>query len=196
MTIELSQEEKQRVLQTEDVFVLMQKLLQRESKIDKSKLHLWVVALDPKSRIVLVELILLGSINLEELHPSEIFSLALQKQAKRLIFCHNNGDGSLRISEESKDLTAWMIEIGRLVDVPIYDHLVINEHSYLSFREQGIQEELEQSKKWMIPRERERLLVEASRKATEQAIKKQLAKSMLAKGINKETISELTGIEL
>lgn len=164
MEIELKEAEKIRVLNSEDLFYIMQKILQRESHLDQEKKHLWVVALDGRNKILLIELVSLGGINRKELHPSEIYSFALQKEAKKIILCHNNPDGSLQPNEVSKDVTDWMIQVGLLVNTPVYDHLVVSTTSYMSFKASGLLSELEKSTKYVIPRELERRVREEEQK--------------------------------
>lgn len=212
MRIELKEAEKIRVLNSEDLFYIMQKILQRESHLDQEKKHLWVVALDARNKILLIELVSLGSINRKELHPSEIYSFALQKEAKKIILCHNNPDGSLQPNEVSKDVTDWMIQVGLLVNTPVYDHLVVSTTSYMSFKASGLFAELEKSKKYVIPRELERRAREEERKkanieleqAALEAEEKRLedieqnrldiAYSMKEEGAGIEMIARVTGL--
>lgn len=210
--IELKEAEKIRVLNSEDLFYIMQKILQRESHLDQEKKHLWVVALDGRNKILLIELVSLGGINRKELHPSEIYSFALQKEAKKIILCHNNPDGSLQPNEVSKDVTDWMIQVGLLVNTPVYDHLVVSTTSYMSFKASGLLAELERSTKYVIPRELERRAREDERKKSKielehaalEAEEKRLedvgqtkldiAYAMKEKGVSIEIISITTGL--
>lgn len=212
MRIKLEEAEKIRVLNSEDLFYIMQKILQREHHLDQEKKHLWVVALDGRNKILLIELVILGSINREELHPSEIYSFALQKEAKKIILCHNNPDGSLQPNEVVKDVTDWMIQVGLLVNTPVYDHLVVSTTSYMSFKESGLLAELEKSKKYVIPRELERRAREEERKKAaidmehrekelqEEMLEKvgqtrfDIALSLKEKGVSIEIISATTGL--
>jgi DNA repair protein RadC len=212
MEIELKEAEKIRVLNSEDLFYIMQKILQRESHLDQEKKHLWVVALDGRNKILLIELVSLGGINRKELHPSEIYSFALQKEAKKIILCHNNADGSLQPNEVSKDVTDWMIQVGLLVNTPVYDHLVVSTTSYMSFKASGLLAELEKSTKYVIPRELERRTREeeqkkakieaeyAAKKANEEKLEElqqnrlDIAYSMKEKGYPIDEISALTGL--
>lgn len=156
MEIELDEAEQIRVLHSEDIFEIMQKVLKRESKLDKDKRHFWVIGLDIRSKVILIELVSLGTMAKKDLHTSDVYANAIQKQAKRVILCHNSPDGSLQANEESKDLTDWLIQVGLIVNIPVYDHLIMTEKSYVSFKETGLLAELEKSKKYVIPMELER----------------------------------------
>ncbi|BDS10667.1 JAB domain-containing protein [Aureispira anguillae] len=212
MTIELTEAEQVRVLHSEDIFYIMQKVLERESKLDQAKRHFWGIGLDVRSKIILIELASLGTMAKKDLHASDVYANAIHKQAKQMILCHSNPDGSLEASEESKDLTDWLIQIGLIVNIPVYDHLIINERSFVSFRAMGLLAELEKSTKYVIPRELERRTREEERRKAkvdaEFAAKKayeekqeevgqtrfDIAYAMKEKGFPIKAISEVTGL--
>ena len=164
MQIDLNEAEQIRVLHSEDIFDIMQKVLKRESKLDKGKRHFWAIGLDIKSKVILLELVSLGTMAKKDLHASDVYANAIHKQAKRVILCHNSPDGSLQANEEAKDLTDWLIQVGLIVNIPVYDHLIMTEKSYVSFKEMGLLAELEKSKKYVIPMELERRAREEEQK--------------------------------
>jgi hypothetical protein len=59
----------------------MQQILLRENKIDRSKEHFWVACLSNNNRILLIELVSLGTMKASLVDPTEVFSFALQKRA-------------------------------------------------------------------------------------------------------------------
>jgi DNA repair protein RadC len=138
MQIDLNEAEQIRVLHSEDIFNIMQKVLERESKLDKDKRHFWAIGLDIRSKVILIELVSLGTMAKKDLHASDIYANAIHKQAKRVILCHNSPDGSLQANEEAKDLTDWLIQVGLIVNIPVYDHLIMTEKSYVSFKGTGL----------------------------------------------------------
>jgi DNA repair protein RadC len=164
MQIDLNEAEQIRVLHSEDIFDIMQKVLKRESKLDKDKRHFWAIGLDIRSKVILLELVSLGTMAKKDLHASDVYANAIHKQAKRVILCHNSPDGSLQANEEAKDLTDWLIQVGLIVNIPVYDHLIMTEKSYVSFKETGLLADLEKSKKYVIPMELERRAREEEQK--------------------------------
>jgi hypothetical protein len=70
---------------TGDIYKIMQQILLRENKIGRGKEHFWVVCLSHIDRIMLIELLGLGTENSTVVDPTEVFSFALQKLAKKLI---------------------------------------------------------------------------------------------------------------
>jgi len=149
MIIELEEIEKIRILNSDDLYGIMQRILQREQKIDQNREHFWVVGLANDHGLLFVELISLGSINQTVVQPMEVFSLALQKRAVKIMLVHNHPSGTLTPSEDDKDITDRLIQVGIIVNLHVLDHLIISRHSYLSFVQIGLLDELKKSKKYV-----------------------------------------------
>ncbi|MFN2431348.1 MAG: DNA repair protein RadC [Gemmatimonadota bacterium] len=94
--------------------------------------------LDTRSRVFRETTISVGSLNASIVHPREVFRPALSHGAAALLLAHNHPSGDPRPSREDRDLTRTLVEAGRLLDVPVYDHLVVAAEGYFSFREAGL----------------------------------------------------------
>jgi DNA repair protein RadC len=127
----------------------MQQILLREHKIDQNREHFWVIGLENNNRILFIELISLGSVNSTIAEPMEVFSLALQKRAVKIILCHNHPSGELEASDLDRDITDRLIQVGKIVKTPVIDHLIISEQGFLSFDEAGLMSVLEKSTKYV-----------------------------------------------
>eukprot|EP01090_Pellita_catalonica_P019836 TRINITY_DN6863_c0_g1_i1.p1 TRINITY_DN6863_c0_g1~~TRINITY_DN6863_c0_g1_i1.p1 ORF type:complete len:130 (-),score=5.73 TRINITY_DN6863_c0_g1_i1:2-391(-) len=123
MDIKLTEQEKIKILNSDDIYGIMQKILLRESKIDQNREHFWVIGLANNNRILFIELISLGTINATLVEPMEVFSLALQKRAVKIILCHNHPSGELTPSENDKNLTDRLIQVG--IIAVSYTHLTL-----------------------------------------------------------------------
>ncbi|UII31025.1 DNA repair protein [Fulvivirga ulvae] len=143
MNVRLSQEQKIKVLNSEDLYKVMQQVLLRENKIDRNKEHFWVVCLASNNQILLIELISLGTVNQTLVEPMEVFSFALQKRAVQIIMVHNHPSGELKPTQSDIEVTDKMLAIGKFVNVPVIDHLIITEEKYYSFVDSGMLEKIE-----------------------------------------------------
>jgi DNA repair protein RadC len=143
MTIRLSKDKKIRILNSLDIATIMQDILHREAKIDRNKEHLWLVALDADNRLMMVELVSLGSNRHTIVEPMEVFSFALQKQACSIILVHNHPSGNVNPSAGDRGITDQMMAIGKFLKLPVVDHLIITENSYYSFVDSGLLSEIE-----------------------------------------------------
>ena len=199
MNIQLTDEEKIKVLNGDDLFGIMQKILLREDHIDRDREHFWVVGLANNNRILFIELIGLGSVNAILAEPMDVFSFALQKRAVKVVLVHNHPSGDLQPSESDKDTTDNLIQAGRIVRTEVYDHLIITERSYLSFRETGLLETLQKSLKYVPAYEIEQRIRDRAKEISERSavlIKSEMVLMMLDKGLSLKDITDISGLSV
>ncbi len=126
----------------------------------------------------------------------EVFSFALQKRAVRIILCHNHPSGELKPSEEDKNISDRLIQVGIIVNTEVLDHLIISDKNYLSFADTGLLNELKKNTKY-VPKY---VLEQQIRKeAVEIANNKktvEIAKELKRNGVDNETIALSTGLSL
>ncbi len=144
------------VKEAEDIYIIMQQILKREHKIDRTKEHFWTISLNIAQKILAIELVSMGSNTATVVEPTEVFSLPLQKKAFGVILIHNHPSGSLIPSENDKDITDRLIQVGKIMKTPVLDHVIITQHSYYSFKSSGLLEALENSNKYVLPYDLER----------------------------------------
>ena len=196
MDVHLTEEERIRILNSEDLYGIMQRILLRENKIDQDREHFWVVGLQNNNRILFIELVSMGSVNQTIAEPMEVFSLALQKRAVKIVLVHNHPSGELQPSASDKDLTDRLIQVGLIVNTPVIDHLIISEKSYLSFMDTGILRELEQSSKWVPEYNKKKHIKEQAEKIGALIEKKKIAKILLEEKESVERIAKITGLSV
>jgi DNA repair protein RadC len=206
MNIELTRDQKIKVMNSSMVFKVMKQILMRENEIERDQEHVWIVCLAANNKILNIELISLGAIDETIIKPMQVFRIAILKGAVKLVMIHNHPTGELVPTSTDQDITDRMIQVGNIVNVQVIDHLIISEKHYYSFDDHGLMEELRKSKKW-VPGyvEVERLLKEA-RKIAEKKGKKEgkkegernkainIAKKSLKEGLSIEVISKITGL--
>lgn len=66
-----------------------------------------------------------------------IFKSAIESMATGIILCHNHPSGNLKPSNEDVRLTKRLIESGKLLEIPVLDHLIITDDGYYSFSDDG-----------------------------------------------------------
>ena len=102
-----------------------------------------VVLLDTKLHLLRVEEISLGSVNESIAHPREIFRPAIIYSAYAIILAHNHPSGDPTPSEADRRLTVRLAEAARLLQIRLYDHVIIGtadngRQPWFSFREGGL----------------------------------------------------------
>ena len=201
MTIELTEEQKIKLLNSDDVYSVMQDILLREEKIDQEKEHFWMIGLAGNNRMLYVELVSMGSVSATTVEPMNVFRVAVLKGAVFAIIAHNHPSGELKPSESDKDTTDRLIQVGRILNIKIIDHLVISSKSYMSFKDIGLLEKLEQSTKWLPQfelieriRNEEKIIRQAAMKMEKNKTLKKVAKAMKRSGEPVEKIVVYTGL--
>jgi len=92
------------------------------------------------SKILGKELISKGGLSGTVANPKIIFHIALQHQASGIILIHNHPSGNLKPSQLDISLTKRLSEAGRLLDIQIFDHLIIGDTGYYSFGDESLLE--------------------------------------------------------
>ena len=67
-----------------------------------------------------------------------VFKMALELGATALILCHNHPSGTLIPSDADKQITRKLKSAGQNLDIQVLDHLIVTEHGYYSFNDEGI----------------------------------------------------------
>ena len=97
-----------------------------------------VVLLNAKNVVLAVETVYQGNVSSALVRVGELFRDAVRRHAAGLILVHNHPSGDPAPSPDDLHLTAEAVAAGRLLDVPVLDHLVIGHDSYVSLRDRGI----------------------------------------------------------
>lgn len=97
-----------------------------------------VLALDAQNRITRQLLITRGILNGSLVHPREVFRAAITEAAAGIIVVHNHPSGNPHPSPEDRAVTLQLAEAGRLLDVPVFDHVIVGDDRYFSFAEAGL----------------------------------------------------------
>lgn len=98
------------------------------------------VLLDRKNCLIKVETISEGSLTVSLVHPREAFLPAVKNSAASVIFLHNHPSGDPTPSREDLELTRRLVEAGRILGVPVLDHIIVGDRNrtYLSFADKGL----------------------------------------------------------
>lgn len=106
--------------------------------LQSEKREVFVVILqDAKGCVISHQIVAIGTLTHAPVHPREVFYPAIRHKAASLILTHNHPSGDLTPSKQDLDLTKKLIEAGRMVGIPVNDHLIISERGYVSLRQMG-----------------------------------------------------------
>jgi len=200
MNVRLTKDQKIQVLNSADIYAIMQQVLLRENKIRRNQEHFWVVGLNHNNKILFVELIGLGASNRVNADPTDVFRMAIYKLASKLILVHNHPSGTHEVTDADITFTDHMLKVGKLIKVEVLDHLVITETHYTSFADQGVMDELKKSGLFEIMgperQELEQFKIDTEKKRARKEELLKVAKKMKGEGLTDEVIQKVTGLSL
>ena len=122
-----------RIREPEDVARLFEGRL-RDLQVEE--FHL--LALDSQSQVLREVLVTRGLLNSSLVHPREVFRAAIAEAAAGIIVVHNHPSGDPTPSAEDRSVTQQLAAAGRLLDVPLYDHVIIAGDRFVSFATAGL----------------------------------------------------------
>lgn len=105
---------------------------------DRERERFLALYLNARNEIVREELVSIGSLNASIVHPREVFKPAVVHAAAGIVVAHNHPSGDPAPSREDREVTRVLAEAGRLLDIPLYDHVIVGSDSYYSFKDAGL----------------------------------------------------------
>lgn len=127
--------------------------MQRLQKIDSSKdaylilksefedlphEEFWVLLLNRANFVMSKQFISKGGQSGTVVDPKIVFKIAIENNAASIVLAHNHPSGNLKASASDVNITKKLVQSGLLLEIPIHDHLIITDHSYLSLADEGL----------------------------------------------------------
>ena len=97
-----------------------------------------VLMLDTKSQVRAVSEVSRGLLNCSLVHPREVFRAAIAYGAAAIILSHNHPSGDPTPSAEDQAVTRQLVAAGELLDMPVYDHVIVAGDRFVSFATRGL----------------------------------------------------------
>lgn len=97
-----------------------------------------LASVDARSRLLGDSVMSNGSATMSLISPREIFMEALRRQAVSIILIHNHPSGDPSPSRADVELTGELAAAGKMLGIPLLDHIIIGDKQYMSFREKKL----------------------------------------------------------
>lgn len=198
MNVKLTKTQRILIESSDDIARIMRQILLRENRVSRQRQHLWTIGLSEEYKMQYVELIAFGIPAKTKIQPMEIYRLALQKDCRYLYICHNRKTSDMAAQADDKALTDRMIQVGNIVGIQVFDHIIINPKTedFLSYRDVGLIDELSKSTTW-VPKFEQVKKIKAMAKAEGARQRNiEIAKSLKKKKVDLNIISAATGLSL
>jgi DNA repair protein RadC len=121
-----------------DVVELVRFVEERESGIQNKKEHMWCVGLDTRNQVVFMDLVSLGTLNYNLVHPRETFRRAVMEDVASVILIHNHPSETPTFSDEDVALMKRMQQAGKIMGIEILDFVVYAGGEFKSAKKDGI----------------------------------------------------------
>ena len=95
------------------------------------------IYLDAKNNIIADETITVGILNSSLIHPREVFHGAIKHLAHSVLVLHNHPSGDPEPSAEDLQVTKILEKTGKLMGIPLLDHIILGKDSWWSWAESG-----------------------------------------------------------
>lgn len=92
-----------------------------------------VLMLDTRAQVRAVTEVSRGLMNQSLVDPRETFRVAIAHGAAAIILSHNHPSGDPTPSPEDRDVTRRLVAAGALLDIPVYDHIIVAGERFTSF---------------------------------------------------------------
>lgn len=119
-------------LKPADVWVELKDL--RENK----KEHFVVFFLDTRNGEIKRDIVSIGTLNYNLVHPREVFYPAVKNLAASVILCHNHPSGCLEPSDEDLTLTKRLVQAGKIMGIEVLDHVIVSKDGWMSFKQKNL----------------------------------------------------------
>lgn len=98
----------------------------------------WILLLNRANRMIEPVKISQGGMSGTVVDVRIVLRNAILKQASSVIICHNHPSGNTKPSQQDIDITRKIKEAGTLMDIKLFDHLIVADKAYFSFADEGM----------------------------------------------------------
>ena len=98
----------------------------------------WVLFLNRASKVKAKFNVSKGGLSGTETDVRLIMKKALENDASSMILCHNHPSGNNLPSDDDINLTKRITEAGKIMKIPVMDHIIISDNGYYSFYDNNI----------------------------------------------------------
>lgn len=109
-------------------------ILKKIGIADAADEYFYLICLSADGSVAGIHEISHGCLDASVVHPREVFKRALLNNAAKIIVAHNHPSDNLKPSKVDIETTKRLIEAGRLLGIPLVDHIIVTKSGFVSFK--------------------------------------------------------------
>ncbi|MCD6136821.1 DNA repair protein RadC [Candidatus Bipolaricaulota bacterium] len=125
------QREGTRVREAKDVLPFVQQIREKHQE------YFVCLSLNGANEVIENRVVTVGLLDSNQVHPREVYADPLTDRAASIIVAHNHPSGTLEASPEDVALTDRLARAGKLLGIPLLDHIIVTKRGYLSLKQAG-----------------------------------------------------------
>ena len=106
--------------------------------VDLPQEQLRLLTLSVKNDLLGEHLVYQGTLNSAPVRPADVFRRGLADNAAAMIAVHNHPSGDPAPSGADMQLTRQLVEVGRAMEMPILDHVILARQGWVALRDRGL----------------------------------------------------------
>ena len=131
--IEYSYDKRPKISGMDDVIKAVKPMI-----ADQNKEFFITLYLNTKNGIIKQEVVSVGSLSANAVHPREVFRTACVVSASSIIVAHNHPSGDPAPSREDIEITKKLAEAGKMIGIELLDHVILGQDTNYGFKESGM----------------------------------------------------------
>jgi DNA repair protein RadC len=121
------------VASPEDVAILLKDYFK-----EKDREEFILLILNTSNVLVGMSVISVGGLASSIVEPRQVFKVAVLANAAAVILAHNHPSGNPEPSREDIRITRQLVDAGKLMGIPVHDHLIMAGETYTSLAEREL----------------------------------------------------------
>ena len=105
---------------------------------DRDREEFIVIFMDAANTLVGLHVASVGGLAASIVEPRQVFKAAVLANAAAVLLAHNHPSGNPEPSREDVAVTRQLVEAGKVMGIPVHDHLIVTDHGHTSLAERGL----------------------------------------------------------
>jgi DNA repair protein RadC len=129
---ELVREERQKISSSKDAHAVI-----KSDLADLAHEEFWIILLNRANLVIGKQFVSKGGQAGTVVDPKMIFKISIEQGAAAMILVHNHPSSSLKPSEADINITKKIVELGKMMEISVFDHLIVYNDTFLSLADEG-----------------------------------------------------------